>query len=440
MPILVFDGGLLPAKQGVELSRQGARDAARWRAATLLQNGAGAATVDHALGGSIEVTPDMAAMLIRELQVLNVDFLVAPYEADAQLAHLALTGRVDVCATEDADLLAYGCPRVIFGLQRSGHGREVRLADLPRCRGLTPYRITPESLPDLCVLTGCDYLPSIKRLGIKTAARLLHRSGGNVQRALHLARLEGFAVPADYGQRFEEALLVFASQTVFDPELGRTRPLRPLPECAPSLAHLGAALPDDVALGIARGRLNPLTKEPFEGDSDTGTGGPSSSQSQETVTGAETPRSNLDSPVVERGTPLSNFDSPVVEKGTPSNLDSPVVERGTPLSNPESPVVEKVTLPSKANSPVTEETEQSTCPDTGWRLPASLAVPIRPLRVSWSWQVQSRRLCANEEDRMYRDTWHLPRLPNQSTRVCANLPLKSSRQWSPCVHGEIQWS
>ena len=46
------------------------------------------------------------------LKAANVEFVVAPYEADAQMAHLALTGQVQGVITEDSDLLAYGCPKV----------------------------------------------------------------------------------------------------------------------------------------------------------------------------------------------------------------------------------------------------------------------------------------------------------------------------------------
>ena len=37
---------------------------------------------------------------------------MAPYEADAQMAFLAINGKVDAVLTEDSDLLPYGCPRV----------------------------------------------------------------------------------------------------------------------------------------------------------------------------------------------------------------------------------------------------------------------------------------------------------------------------------------
>ena len=46
----------------------------------------------------------------------NVEFLVAPYEADAQLAYLSSLGEEEggivAVISEDSDLLAYGCPAV----------------------------------------------------------------------------------------------------------------------------------------------------------------------------------------------------------------------------------------------------------------------------------------------------------------------------------------
>lgn len=42
----------------------------------------------------------------------GVDCIVAPYEADAQLAYLSRTGIAQVIITEDSDLLLFGCDRV----------------------------------------------------------------------------------------------------------------------------------------------------------------------------------------------------------------------------------------------------------------------------------------------------------------------------------------
>ena len=42
----------------------------------------------------------------------GIDCIVAPYEADAQLAFLNKAGIAQVIVTEDSDLLLFGCDRV----------------------------------------------------------------------------------------------------------------------------------------------------------------------------------------------------------------------------------------------------------------------------------------------------------------------------------------
>lgn len=54
------------------------------------------------------------------MQVLkkeNVDYIVAPYEADAQMAFLSINKLVDAVITEDSDLIPFGCSRVSTLLQ-----------------------------------------------------------------------------------------------------------------------------------------------------------------------------------------------------------------------------------------------------------------------------------------------------------------------------------
>ena len=53
-----------------------------------------------------------SACYTQALKAENVEFIVAPYEADAQMAFLAINGKVDAVLTEDSDMLPYGCPRV----------------------------------------------------------------------------------------------------------------------------------------------------------------------------------------------------------------------------------------------------------------------------------------------------------------------------------------
>lgn len=49
---------------------------------------------------------------VQAARARGVDCIVAPYEADAQLAYLSKTGMVQAIITEDSDLLAFGCKKV----------------------------------------------------------------------------------------------------------------------------------------------------------------------------------------------------------------------------------------------------------------------------------------------------------------------------------------
>ena len=50
-----------------------------------------------------------------------MEVIVAPYEADAQMAFLAKSRSVHAVITEDSDLLTYGCPRVRLSIPLSGN-------------------------------------------------------------------------------------------------------------------------------------------------------------------------------------------------------------------------------------------------------------------------------------------------------------------------------
>ena len=47
-----------------------------------------------------------------------MECIVAPYEADAQLAYLSREGIVDLVITEDSDLLVFGSKRVSMHAQQ----------------------------------------------------------------------------------------------------------------------------------------------------------------------------------------------------------------------------------------------------------------------------------------------------------------------------------
>ena len=69
-----------------------------------------------------DVTPQIANKLLQALRNRNIECIVAPYEADAQLAYLSRTNYVDVIITEDSDLLAFGAKKILYKLDSNYNG------------------------------------------------------------------------------------------------------------------------------------------------------------------------------------------------------------------------------------------------------------------------------------------------------------------------------
>lgn len=80
---------------------------------------------------SIDVSPDIAYKLIEELKNRGIKFIIAPYEADAQLAYLSRNNIVDIIITEDSDLLAFGAKKILYKLDFSTlNGEEICLENI----------------------------------------------------------------------------------------------------------------------------------------------------------------------------------------------------------------------------------------------------------------------------------------------------------------------
>ncbi|KAK6124125.1 hypothetical protein DH2020_042151 [Rehmannia glutinosa] len=115
-PILVFDGGPLPMKSEQEIKRARSRRENLSRAVEHEANGNRSAAYE-CYQKAVDISPSVAYDLIQVLKQENVSYVVAPYEADAQMTFLALSKQVDAVITEDSDLIAFGCPRVIKHLK-----------------------------------------------------------------------------------------------------------------------------------------------------------------------------------------------------------------------------------------------------------------------------------------------------------------------------------
>ncbi|KAI1306263.1 Rad2 nuclease [Mortierella claussenii] len=268
-PYVVFDGGYLPSKALTEQDRLARREESKKQAMDLLQAGKSRQALEQ-FRRCVDVTPEMAHAVIQALKTEQVDYVVAPYEADAQLAYLEKKGLVDGIVTEDSDLLVFGCKRVIFKLDQYGAGIEILHKNLNLVRDVSFHEWTMTEIRHMCILAGCDYLPSISGMGLKTAQRLLRRFK-TFERAIKYIRMEntGAKIQADYEDSFRKADLTFLYARVYDPVSKSMVHLNPVPEELEDLIQseeydfLGPLLEEPIVRGIATGRLDPISKKPL---------------------------------------------------------------------------------------------------------------------------------------------------------------------------------
>ncbi|KAJ8536052.1 hypothetical protein K7X08_034453 [Anisodus acutangulus] len=272
-PVVVFDGGNLPCKGVTEDERHKRRKTNRDQAMLKLKEGNVAGAIEL-FQRAVSVTPSMARQLIQILKSENIQFVVAPYEADAQLAYLSnleeeKNGIVAVIS-EDSDLLAYGCPAVFFKMDAHGNGQEVVLDNVFSCVTRVPSfrHFNKDLFTGMCVLAGCDFLSSVPGIGITKAYNLVSKYR-NLDRVLSMLKFEkGDQVPEDYTKSFREAVAVFHHARIYDVSLKRIKHLKPVPEellqlLDEELDFLGPEILPSLATAIAQGNIDPCTMEAF---------------------------------------------------------------------------------------------------------------------------------------------------------------------------------
>ena len=264
IPYMVFDGDYLPSKASTEGERAKKRDESRKLGLELHRLGK-PSQAHLELQKAVDVTPEMARQLIEELKKLGVQYVVAPYEADAQLAYLERKGVIQGIISEDSDLLVFGAKCLLTKLDQYGDCVEVNRNDFTACREISLVGWTDAEFRRMAILSGCDYLTNINKMGLKTAYRYV-RKYKSIEKIIRMLQFDGhYHVPAGYLEAFKKAELTFLYQRVFCPLLNEivmttSMGIHDEPE---EFAFIGSAIDPDTALGVAKGDLHPMTKEPI---------------------------------------------------------------------------------------------------------------------------------------------------------------------------------
>ncbi|XP_045450909.1 exonuclease 1 [Melitaea cinxia] len=265
-PILVFDGRHLPAKAMTESKRRESRHTSKKRAAELLSLG----KIEEArsfIRRSVDITHEMALALIKECRKRNVDCIVAPYEADAQLAYLNIKNYAQLVISEDSDLILFGCTKVLFKMDLDGTGKLVETAKLPLVMKCPIENYTFDKFRRMCIMSGCDYLASLPGIGL-AKARLFVTVTQDPNFANALKKLPGFfnkanlTVTDEYRENFLKAEATFKHQYVYDPiERKMIRLTEPDDEDTETAlcVNAGELLEPKTAYQLALGNLDPFT-------------------------------------------------------------------------------------------------------------------------------------------------------------------------------------
>ena len=142
----------------------------------------------------------MVKAFIQMLIARRIAYLVAPYEADSEMAYLCRTGIVDAVVSEDSDTICYRCPRVLTKMDVSGHCLSITLEDVFSSPEIGIQSWDCDQLELMCVLSGCDYLKSLPQIGLKTAKKYVDRG-----RSLENTLREIAKVPKHFPKDFAPA-------------------------------------------------------------------------------------------------------------------------------------------------------------------------------------------------------------------------------------------
>ena len=279
IPIIVFDGDKLQMKKIEEEERQKRRNEVTMESLKLIRKGKEKEAQTKRLEG-IDINPQMAYEFIKLLKQKKVEYYVAPYEADVQLAYLSKINYVDCVITEDSDLLALGCKKVLYKLDLDTNiGLEIETKNLNKCTKYDFSEFDSDKFLTFCILSGCDYF-KIKGVGANNAYKIITNSSSYKKCIKTLCdnvnKKNKDSEKLDYDElieKFEKAFLTFRYQVVYCPiekklkhfsDITKTK-YKFASKYLNNLDFLGTTeVSEDLVKKTTFGEIDPITHLPFD--------------------------------------------------------------------------------------------------------------------------------------------------------------------------------
>lgn len=118
---------------------------------------------------NIRVTPQMNEDAMTLLRYMGIPVFKSQGEAEAECVNMLKSGVVDCVGSDDMDCLTFGCKVLIKGIRT----KKDPVIEISLEKVLKEFGFSMEQFIDFCILSGCDYLGTIPKIGPSTAFKLL---------------------------------------------------------------------------------------------------------------------------------------------------------------------------------------------------------------------------------------------------------------------------
>ena len=168
-PCYVFDGEPPALKTKTVEERKERRDEAEEAYEEAARRGDEAAMLKHAQQAT-RLEPPQVETSVALLDALNVPWVEAPSEGEAQAVRMCEDDSLDSVGSQDYDALLFGAPTLVRNLTIRGRsGNELTPEVISLEKTLEELGLTHEELVEVAILVGTDYNEGVHGYGPKTA-------------------------------------------------------------------------------------------------------------------------------------------------------------------------------------------------------------------------------------------------------------------------------
>lgn len=125
--------------------------------------------------GSIRIKKEYIDDLKHMFSLMGVSYIHANGEAEAYASELCRLGFVDGVMTEDMDTLSYGCPLLFRSCIDKSIKRPEIVSVFNFQKIIEDFKLTHDEFIDMCILCGCDYCPTIPKVGPVRALKFIQK-------------------------------------------------------------------------------------------------------------------------------------------------------------------------------------------------------------------------------------------------------------------------